>query len=199
MRQGTSGGWGFPDQECPVSPYAKSIPDPFTSQDALFIRDVPLICALTWCFYYLFTLVGGRSAPGNGVERGGESLGDLIDFRLGDRERRRDLQRHAAQQPRDHASLADLGHQPGPDAWVGGAGILGDLDRCEQAGARAHLADEAVRGERPDLLREDRLELGDPPDQPLPLQDVQVGQPDRARGGVALVRVAVPEHLLRPL
>src|SRR3984885_154554 len=79
-----------------------------------------LIHAASLCLGLVRKLAG--SAPGNGVERGGERLGDLVDLRLGDRERRRDLQRHAAQQPGDDAPLADLGPQPGPDAGGGGPG-----------------------------------------------------------------------------
>src|SRR6266699_6335166 len=50
--------------------------------------------------------------PARGVE-GGERLGDPLEFRRRDDERRGDLQGHAAEQPGDHAALANVGDQPG--------------------------------------------------------------------------------------
>ena len=42
-----------------------------------------------------------------GVQGSGERLGDALDLGRGDDERRRDLEGDAAQQPGDHAALAD--------------------------------------------------------------------------------------------
>src|SRR5579859_1633532 len=88
-----------------------------------------------------------RLASGHGVEGVREDLRDPGDLRLGDHERRGHLEGDAAQQPGDHATLADAGDQPGPDPRVRGAGVLGDLHGGQQPGPGTHLADQFVPGQ----------------------------------------------------
>ena len=64
-----------------------------------------------------------------------------------------------------------------------------ELDAGEEAGA-AHLGDAVEAGERSEQPRQRRLELGDAVDQPLGLDEVEVGERGRAGGRVAGVGVS---------
>ena len=69
-----------------------------------------------------------------------------------------------------------------------------ELDGREQTN-RPHLAHEVVTLERPQRCVQHRLQVAHPLDETLGLEHVDVRERDRARGGMARVRVAVAQEL----
>ena len=126
------------------------------------------------------TLAGAALGAGSarlGVERGGQHLGDLMQLRGGDDERRRNLERDPAQQPgedpatsrgRDDARAECRGRRPSA-AW------LSSIAPSSPAPVRTWLTS-SCRCQRGQRGRESWLEFPDPLYQLLALDDVQVGQ-----------------------
>ena len=128
------------------------------------------------------------------ADAGGDGVHDRRELVLGDDERRRDLERDAAQRAREHA-VAPRGERPRPRAR---------RVRREQRRRRARPPRRARRGarrrrpgcsrERLEQLAQDGLERRGALDEPLALEDVEVHEPRHAGAGMAGVRAAVEER-----